>query len=302
MKRNASSTGDSLDLLLDTICNTFGGIVFISMLVVILVNAASSEISNDAPSEVDHRRLVEGRQQLSQMTIELASLRRTVRNLQEQRERFTDSASDELIRDLMTRQRTAAEEQDKRDESLGHLAEKQEVINDLTRKTEQLREAMKEARKELAEATQELESEIRLRSRTSRLPRQKTTTRQQASFFLRDGRLCAFARLDSGGRLVPNTTETRVRENNGKRYAEPVPGAGLLVIPDGSNLDAVAGVLEPFSSSQFFIAIVVWGDSFGHFPIVKEAIVRGDYEYQLIPLERDGKIYVGEAREQKTVQ
>ena len=29
MSRKAAATGDSLDLLLDTICNTFGGILFI---------------------------------------------------------------------------------------------------------------------------------------------------------------------------------------------------------------------------------------------------------------------------------
>ena len=42
-KRASSDTLDSLELLLDTICNTFGAVIFISMLLAVLVtNSASS--------------------------------------------------------------------------------------------------------------------------------------------------------------------------------------------------------------------------------------------------------------------
>jgi hypothetical protein len=302
MKRKSGSSGDSLDLLLDTICNTFGGILFISMLVVILVNAASQDVSSSLPTQVDHQRLVESRRQLSDMTIKLDSLRRAVRQTEQLRDRFTDAEGQAVIDDLQVLQDTTELLHETRDASLGELAETQELINETARETARLRVAMRNAQQDLAATQRQLESEVALRSRTSKLPRQKTTTRQQAPFFLKAGRLCSYANVDSRGNLSRNETEVRLLEEGGKTFAVPVGGAGLMVKPDGSNVDEVTRRLEPFDESKYFIAIVVWDDSFEQFQIIKDAAVRGNYEYQLIPMSRDEKIYIGEAVDQPTVQ
>ena len=302
MKRKSGSSGDSLDLLLDTICNTFGGILFISMLVVILVNAASQDVSSSLPTQVDHQRLVESRRQLSDMTIKLDSLRRAVRQTEQLRDRFTDAEGQAVIDDLQVLQDTTELLHETRDASLGELAETQELINETARETARLRVAMRNAQQDLAATQRQLESEVALRSRTSKLPRQKTTTRQQAPFFLKAGRLCSYANVDSRGNLSRNETEVRLLEEGGKTFAVPVGGAGLMFKPDGSNVDEVTRRLEPFYESKYFIAIVVWDDSFEQFQIIKDAAVRGNYEYQLIPMSRDEKIYIGEAVDQPTVQ
>ncbi len=302
MKRKSGSSGDSLDLLLDTICNTFGGILFISMLVVILVNAASQDVSSSLPTQVDHQRLVESRRQLSDMTIKLDSLRRAVRQTEQLRDRFTDADSQAVIDDLQVLQDTTELLHETRDASLGELAETQELINETARETARLREAMTAAQQDLAAAKRQLESEVALRSRTSKLPRQKTTTRQQAPFFLKAGRLCSYANVDSRGNLSRNEAEVRLLEDGGKTFAVPVSGSGLIVKPDGSNVDEVTRRLKPFDGSKYFIAIVVWDDSFEEFQIIKDAAVRGNYEYQLIPMARDEKIYIGESVDQPTVQ
>ena len=302
MKRKSGSSGDSLDLLLDTICNTFGGILFISMLVVILVNAASQDVSSSLPTQVDHQRLVESRRQLSDMTIKLDSLRRAVRQTEQLRDRFTDAEGQAVIDDLQVLQDTTELLHETRDASLGELAETQELINETARETARLRVAMRNAQQDLAATQRQLESEVALRSRTSKLPRQKTTTRQQAPFFLKAGRLCSYANVDSRGNLSRNETEVRLLEEGGKTFAVPVGGAGLMVKPDGSNVDEVTRRLEPFDESKYLIAIVVWDDSFEQFQIIKDAAVRGNYEYQLIPMSRDEKIYIGEAVDQPTVQ
>lgn len=302
MKRKPGSAGDSLDLLLDTICNTFGGILFISMLVVILVNAASQDISSSMPTEVDHQRLVEGRRRLSDITVKLASLQRAVRQNEQLRERFSDPEAQTVMDDMETLQDATAAMHENRDASLSSLAETQTLINDTARETARLREAMKAAQQAFAGAERQLEAEVALRSRTSKLPRQKTTTRQQAAFFLKEGRLRSYANMNPTGRLTRNEIEVRLHEEDGKTFAEPVAGAGLMVESDGSNMEDVAKRLEPFDGSKFFIAIVVWDDSFEQFQIVKDAAVRGNYEYQLIPMARNEKIYIGETTEPSMVQ
>ena len=42
-RHKADLDESSLELLLDTICNTFGGVLFISILVVIMVNLSTKE-------------------------------------------------------------------------------------------------------------------------------------------------------------------------------------------------------------------------------------------------------------------
>lgn len=272
------------------------------MLVVILVNAASEDISSSLPTRVDHQRLSEGRRRLSDLTIKLASLQRAARQTEQLRDRFNDEDSQAIIDDMEALKATTEALHENRDANLGLLAGTQELINDTARETARLREAMTTAQQELAATKRQLESEVALRSRTSKLPRQKTTTRQQAPFFLKEGRLCSYAIVDSRGNLSRNEAEVRLQEEDGKAFAVPVAGAGLIVKPDGSNVDEVARRLEPFDESKHFIAIVVWDDSFEHFQIVKDAAVRGNYEYQLIPMSRNEKIYIGEATEQPTVQ
>ena len=50
MSRRRASRQDSLELLLDTICNTFGGVLFIAILVVLLLQQTGG--SPDVPSSV----------------------------------------------------------------------------------------------------------------------------------------------------------------------------------------------------------------------------------------------------------
>ena len=58
-KRPDESNSASLDLLLDTICNTFGGVLFVSMLVVILLNMSAAEVSDEPPSASAAEKLIE---------------------------------------------------------------------------------------------------------------------------------------------------------------------------------------------------------------------------------------------------
>ena len=61
MTRRATATApeSSLDLLLDTICNTFGGVVFIAILVVIMVNLTSDSVTLTPPNKVAQSELIE---------------------------------------------------------------------------------------------------------------------------------------------------------------------------------------------------------------------------------------------------
>jgi len=58
-RRNNKPTDDSsLELLLDTICNTFGGIVLISILVALLMQTETDAISEQARNEISNTDIV----------------------------------------------------------------------------------------------------------------------------------------------------------------------------------------------------------------------------------------------------
>ena len=59
MKAARFRPGDSLDLLLDTMCNTFGGIIMIAILVALLAQQSPAPIvpADRARSEMTERRL-----------------------------------------------------------------------------------------------------------------------------------------------------------------------------------------------------------------------------------------------------
>ena len=50
MRRRSRAPKDSLDLLLDTMCNAFGGIVLIAILIALLIESPGDESRKSAPS------------------------------------------------------------------------------------------------------------------------------------------------------------------------------------------------------------------------------------------------------------
>lgn len=60
-KRRSGANADSLDLFLDTICNAFGGLLFLAILLTLLVQMQSNDDSGSSQefvSEVELERLV----------------------------------------------------------------------------------------------------------------------------------------------------------------------------------------------------------------------------------------------------
>ncbi|MEO2035403.1 MAG: hypothetical protein ABGZ35_25270 [Planctomycetaceae bacterium] len=291
--RRKKSSQDSLDLLLDTICNTFGGIVFISILVVILVNSANQTAGSKAPRESDHRRLIQNHRRLSESRERLESLRRAAQQAEQIRERFSDEQTETLLNDLKSMSTSSGQLHDKRNSDLEELSESQILMNETAQALEQLRQTIQKTRRILNSAERQLQNEIALRSRTSKLPRQQQTTKEQVAFFVKGGRLCSHASVDSSGNLTRNEAESAVQTVDGKEFAEPIVSAGLRIEPGGENVEAISERFKKFDPDKHFLGIVVWEDSFEHFEMVKQAAIRLGFKYQLIPLAQDEKVLIG---------
>ena len=303
MSRKAAPSGDSLDLLLDTICNTFGGILFIAMLVVILTNQVSRDAAPSAPSAESSRALRRLRGELTESEARLTKLRQAVRQKEDLERQFADPESLGLLESLRSLDDNSDELRDERTQKLADVADSQADLAETARELEKLAQRLAEAKERLQLEKQRLESEASLRSRTSEVPQQRATQKAAIPFFLKAGRFSAFARRNEDGQIVHNEAESKiVEEAPGKKYIELVPGAGLAVAADGSNAAEIAARLADFDKSKHFLSVFVFKDSFANFESVKNEMIRGGFEYHLVPFPDDAKVYIGDQTEPVFVQ
>ncbi len=298
-----SGPGDSLDLLLDTICNTFGGILFLAMLVSILTNQVSRDSGPSTPSAESSGELRKLRSELIQSDARLTKLRQAVRQKEDLERRFASSESLGLLESIRSLDESSDHLVKDKTEQLARVAESQADLEDTARELVRLAQLMADAEEGLRLAKQKLESETSLRSRTSQTPRQHETRKAQIPFFLKDGRLCCYVRKDDEGKFVHNDTETRIVVGEGDvRYLEPVEDTGLSVAEDGSNADEIGERLSTFDKEKHFLSVYVFRDSFATFEPLKNAIIRAGFEYHLVPFPDDGKVQIGNQAERIRVQ
>ena len=303
MSRKAAATGDSLDLLLDTICNTFGGILFIAMLVVILTNQASRDAAPTNPTVESSRTLRKLRGELTESESRLTKLRLAVRQKEDLERRFADPESLALLESLRSVDDNSDALIHERAENLAEVAESQADLEDTARKLEQLAEQMAQARERLRKEKENLEREASVRARTSAAPQQRATQKLPLPFFLKGGRLCSYASQDDDGNPIHNEAETKITEEApGKKYIEPIPGTGLTVAIDGTASDEIAQRLSGFDKQRFHMTVFVYKDSFGQFESLKNQMIRSGFEYQLVPIPDDAKVYIGDQTEPVFVQ
>lgn len=303
MSRRASMSGDSLDLLLDTICNTFGGILFIAMLVVILTNQMSREAAPKDPTAENSHALRTMRGELSESDAKLTKLRQAVRQKEDLERQFADPESRELLTTLHALDDDTTSMITDRNQKLENVAESQANLIESARELERMTQMLAEAQLRLEQEKQLLQNETALRSRTSQTPKQRATQKSPVAYFLHAGRLCAVATKDENGTPIPNEDEVRFVDDpvNGK-YVEPIENAGLPIAPDGSNAEQIAQKLKLFDKDKHYLSVVVYRDSFANFEALKNEIIRAGFEYQLVPFADGEKAYIGDQTEPALVQ
>jgi hypothetical protein len=295
MSQSSQPDGDSLDLLLDTICNTFGGVLFISMLVVVLLNMSGKDAGIEPPDPSAQAALVEMKKELEETGNEVKRLDSTLEDQQLlERRIFDDPELEAAAARIVSMASKRQDLLDERNTALNDTAESQIEINRIARELKDLDDAMAEARRKLELIEQRFQQEVRTRTRTAKLPTPRHTAKTEIAFFLRSGRLCSYAKPDASGNLVLNEGEYEERtDGQGNVYIEPKANAGIHVDPEGGNLTDVADKLTAFDKETYYLAIFVWPDSFEHFGVIRSIIVRQEYEYRLVPFPEDGKIYLG---------
>ena len=293
MGRKRASEG-SFDLLLDTITNTFGGVLFLAILVSLMLRhvgkASNQEAVTDpmtAVEQFDAEAKIELLQaEMQAMLAELnrlpasdpdvTILREELEKLTQQIEEQVDSEAD-AIGEIIEIQRSVAEARQK-------LAELTVALEKVEKQASEIRsdlEALQAESIELARAAIELEERLDTMPEqvTLRKPVMAPTELPQVGLYLRYGRVYLMHRWSENlVRQGPNPEHFFIQDDGDTLRATPIPAAGVEIDSAGF-AGTIARWLGPFRPSEWVVAVVAHEDSFKGFQAVKAELVRAGYKY-----------------------
>lgn len=305
MTRRGSTPGsESLELLLDTICNTFGGIVFLAMLVCLLLTQTRPRA--DAETEPAGSQAALTPAELARLDVRLLSLEREIERLdamvRRSRSAQTLFATPELAercKAVEVMEVEADGQQATRARLLSEIAEAQAAAararstratqeREIRRAEATLAAARAELSRAVSERKQLVESAVALAAAspkvvhaTGRAPRERSTNKSEFGVMLKYGRLYLMKVLRNG-QMEVNSEEFVVQPGSPFDTATAKPHAGLP-LAEGDLASVLARRFTPFDPEAWYPCLVVYPDSFDVFPAVKAALVALGYEYRVLP-------------------
>jgi hypothetical protein len=305
------SQPDSLEMLLDTMCNTFGGIVLIALLVTLLSRETRLAGESSAPENLS-RRLEQAMENLK---------------LEQQRARELDKAMDmpptaERIRLVEQRHRL---EQSYR----ALVKQKQQAENELemlgqivTSGVTAIAETMRNMQEKLAREIQESERQTAVyqetrralemqilqyrkqaqqltgrQTRVARIPRERSTTKRPWEVILRYERVYP-VHFSRAGEKERNTTTIQWSESTGGGYpsrmstihVEPILGRGWAI---GANQTALEQFFRSIRADAYYVVFRVYADSFAIFPHLCSIAAKEGLEFGWDPLTENERLTAG---------
>lgn len=189
MKRRTSLELDSLELLLDTICNTFGGVLFLAVLIIMLVHRTGGNLerakadAQEAPSTSTLQANLEQRQaELRSLELAFDEFRKTLSELD------ADQAV-EPARDLLKLRNRVTDLIARRTQYVNQLAELSQQVTELELLRQSKFTLLNQERQAAKSIKDQLESVRSNRTRTVSLPMLRQTAKREFPLIVRFGRL-----------------------------------------------------------------------------------------------------------------
>ena len=280
--------GGSLDMLLDTLCNTFGGIILIALLLALSVNKKSVELYDKLVKTDDNRsELIREREQLKNSLVDLKDenieiledLEDDAYSKREEIEEIKDNL-DDLNSDSSSLEKLAQRENEKLRDML-----------DIESTIEEERLSMEEelSRLEAIFEHQELSKELKKKPyRKVSLPQQKDTRKKPLPVIVAHGKMYPMVSINIGS-VEKNEEGLLWNQTPDNRFQVKVdPDKGV----DPMNDDALDLFLSsvrdaPRSVRQdFFLNLFVYSDSenFAIFNKIRDEAVLRKLDYNWIPI------------------
>lgn len=280
-RRLSRETESSLELLLDTMCNSFGGVIFIAILVSLMSQTAKMR----RPPDADALKARQAETTRTELRAELESMEAAG----QQQSHFAAYLATHPNAALLPEWTSLVKESEQTERQIA------ETESALTQQREKLRAAegdaatanrnAGDAAASVAKARQEREN--RATKRELRLPRLRSTTKSPLWMLVKNSRLY-ITRFPEYSSAESNEADLVIaRNSNSVRYTAR-PGKGALVENEEWATDSrVRRILNRCATDSWDIQFAVYRDSYPAFIKVKEYFVRLGYDCNWAPMSDD---------------
>jgi DNA repair exonuclease SbcCD ATPase subunit len=309
MRRRRNWPQSSLELFLDTICNTFGGILLIAILIAIQIRQTeeSGQFSN-APSP---ETIIELQEELDQLTVNIklsTTLRETLQKripassndnelaqnydrLARIKEEYVTKKS-ELNSEILKQKNENIQKENQLQSSETNIQTTDNEIKNLVRQVhdkqteqltleqtvEDLKIQINELNQQIAKKEKNLSQPETIRNDIFYLPKlRKAKTHRSVYFVLRYNRL-----YDAGKREDFDSEEENL-------LGTPKKLRGISVDTSDASKQNIQKYLQQFNNKIVYISILVYGDSADQFYLVRDVLLEAGFEYELIPALDDAQ-------------
>ena len=298
MRKTSKSGSDSLEMFLDTICNTFGGILFILLFIVVQLQMAQKSVSEAVGNPVSAIEFDTLKAQWESKSYDLEKLRKQI-------EQF----------EILTKNLADNDAQEKFIQWQNLLKANQELLDQIAAKTQQVSENDAEAArisalnqrllKEIEELqTQIANAEADMPDTTDTAdqtpekltcPQLKKTYKIAVNLFLVFNRLYVLYNYTNNGTPINLNTEDFVVIGKSDKETQlfPNPLRGIDLTADDAD-DKIGALVKPFSPDAYHMAVVTAIDSFEQYHFVRDALKKRGFEIRPLTLSLDSGISTGE--------
>jgi len=278
---------DSLYLLLDTLCNAFGGIILLAVLVVLLTSKEKSQSATSSDSQdMFQRRLALAQNNLQESLQLAASLNAKASDpkwkqqiaLLSTRKELQDSI--QQIRDTVLQNGKELDAANAADPAERLKFLNSELATAQTRKLEiqnsvaAAEDNVKRLKQRLADMEGQVTAKLDELQRPLRLPREHDTGKQVVWLIARYGHIYPCRNAD----LSRNETDINWTTELDGEIAEPIRGRGIDPILNPGEL---SNYFDRQSSEEIYFAFNVFEDSFPAFIQAKQIAIRNGLAYGL---------------------
>ncbi len=329
MPRRKSTPPSSFDLFLDTVCNTFGGVLFIAILIAIQIRQTAEQ---PPPEACSPERIAELARRADELVVEIESatmlmetVRKTMPEPVDEKDKKLVTAYSEL---LEKKDEIVSKKSELTRDGLKQFRENAELEQRL-KKIEDKLEELKETEARLAKIVQELQSEQRnleqktddMKAIAARLEAETTNktdrvrdkndpdknSRKEELFLPKmqdSGSLRPFYLVLRYNRLYAvvdrgDFTDTGPR---GKDLGVPKRSRGFVVEENDTVKRKIRDLFRLVLPNTHYIGIFVYGDSVDVFYVIRNAATEAGFRYELIPTTDDAHWSFGEGSGSTQIQ
>ncbi len=306
MSRRKLVIPDSLELLLDTICNTFGAVIFISILLSLLVRDSGLREGVAALPEEVSAIIAARNQEITQARSRQAVLEIQMAQQQDVLERFASDESKQLATEILMATDSQVQLLEQKTNAVDDMtqAESQALSMEATMKQQALK--LHQAQQRHKALQQELQQATTLSSRTARIPRVRRTKKFGLAYMVHDGRVYRATTPD--GEI--DETDCVKHEEGGTVRIAPRADGGLAVSGEAVHGEAeevqrneLLAKFQRIDNERQFVRLFVSRNSFSQFIPVKDAMIEQGLEYEVILFSiGQAELFLGNQQQESFVQ